>query len=439
MDTLSEQAGQPPGPQGGWFKNIRRQAGRVLKKLDPPERTEDAWRFTDLEQFRLERYQGDVHAAGPLPSAAQRGDARALDSGIMPAGYALALDGRQAELALGQQAKKAGVLLTSLSQAAITYPELVRQGLGSLLPARDYYAAASLAEHRDGLFLFVPEGVELSEPILGINWLASDGGLVSTRNLIIVERGASLVLDELYLSAPLSRPTLGFPVTELVVGEGARVRHAAWQHLAAQGRHMSRTLARVDRDARLDSLVVTTGGHTSRTWTEVSLAGPGAESRMLGVNMLGGDQRAEHWTVQDHLAHHTTSDLLYHSVVGGRARSVYNGSIRVAPGARGTNAFQENRNLLLSDAARALTIPQLEIQEDDVRCSHGATVGPLDLEQLFYMTARGIPPAEAERLLVLGFLGTVLEEASWAGLRQRLEASIRDRLDAEDKTEKENE
>ena len=431
METIQQDSRARHGLEADWLGETRDQARLAFSKLSPPGPREEVWRFTDLEQYRLERYQSpNQRQPGPLPGADKRGDARELDAGLTPAGYALALDGEQAELALGQEASDAGVILCSLSHAAVAYPELVREKLGALLPAADYYGAASMANHRDGLFLLVPEGVELSAPILGINWLATHGGLVATRNLIIVERGAHLTLDELHLSARLRGPTLGMPATELVLGEGARVRHAAWQQLGHQGRHMARTHARLGRDARLDSLVITTGGHTSRTWTEVALAGPGAESRMLGVSLLDGGQRAEHWTVQDHQAPHTKSDLLYHGVVAAEARSVYNGTIRVAPGARGTNAFQENRNLLLSDRARAHTIPQLEIAEDDVRCTHGATVGPLDPEQLFYMTARGISPAEAERLLVLGFLGTVLEEAAWSGLNQRLERTLRARLTA---------
>ncbi len=181
---------------------------------------------------------------------------------------------------------------------------------------------------------------------------------------------------------------------------------------------------------RLETLAVTLGGHTSRSWTEVVLAGPGAESRMLGAAFLEGSQHAEQWTVQDHQAPNTSSDLLYAGALNGTSRSVYHGTIRVQPGARGTNAYQSNRNLLLSSGSRANTNPQLEIQNEEVRCTHGATVGPIDPEQVFYLMARGIPRLEAERLLVLGFFDRVIQEGKWSGLEERLAHNIRARLNS---------
>ncbi len=412
-----------------WLEERRRTARDARDTLGPPGKWEELWRFTDLEQFRLDRYSQPTPCSGSLPSPQELEQAQEL-AGPPASGRVVHVNGLSVELELGREARRAGVIFTSLDHALAAYPDLLEQHLGRLLPADDYYSASSLAGLRGGTLLLVPAGVELSAPLLILNWIASSGIKVPLRNLVIVEPGARIVLDELHLSGPLWEPSLSFPVTELFVGAGASVRHAAWQELGPEGRHLSRLKARVERDARLETLAVTLGGHTSRSWTEVVLAGPGAESRMLGAAFLEGSQHAEQWTVQDHQAPNTSSDLLYAGALNGTSRSVYHGTIRVQPGARGTNAYQSNRNLLLSSGSRANTNPQLEIQNEEVRCTHGATVGPIDPEQVFYLMARGIPRLEAERLLVLGFFDRVIQEGKWSGLEERLAHNIRARLNS---------
>ena len=412
-------------PGEGWFERLRSRAAEALEQLTPPTRAEEQWRFTDLADYELGRYPLPGSSTS-LPSAKEVERASLLE--LDASGRIFLVDGAAEEVQLAAGARSAGVVFTTLEDANTRQPELLEQHLGRLHGLEDHHAASSLAHLRGGSLLYVPPGVQLDAPLVILNWTATSGARAPGRALVIAGQEASVTVVELHVSSPLWQPSLSFPVSEIFVGAGAKVRHAAWQDLHAEARHLSHLKARVERDGRFDALSVTLGGHSSRTWTDVALAGPGAESRMQGACFLDGEQKAEHWTVQDHQAPNTTSDLLYAVAASDTARSLYNGTIRVAEGARGTNAYQSSRNLLRHNGARAHANPQLEIVNNDVRCTHGATVGPLDEEALFYLRSRGIPRPEAERLMVLGFMDGVLEGASWSGLRQRLAENIRRRM-----------
>jgi Fe-S cluster assembly protein SufD len=248
------------------------------------------------------------------------------------------------------------------------------------------------------------------------------------RPLLIVEPGARVVICELAVSAPVSPAGLLDEVVELQVGEGAWVGWLRWQGLGRSGARLASTgAASLSRDAHLESLAVSLGGEYSRSVLQVALAGSGARSDLLGITFPTGHQRVEHWTLQDHRAPGTTSDLLYRSALADQARSLYYGTIRVQAGASRTDAYQQSRNLLLSSGARADTNPQLEIANNDVRCTHGATVGPIDEEQLFYLMSRGLPRHQAERLLVFGFFADVLARSAWSGVGPAGERALRQR------------
>jgi len=216
----------------------------------------------------------------------------------------------------------------------------------------------------------------------------------------------------------------------LFAAEDSQVGWVTWQDWGEGVRHLSTVKATLASGARLNTMMVTLGGEFSRTWKECQMAGEGSESTMLGLYFANRKQHFEHWTVQDHLAANTRSDLLYKGALDDQARTVYYGTIKVRPGARNTDAYQANRNLSLSRKAKADTNPQLEIENNDVRCTHGATVGQVDEEQLYYLMSRGIPRAEAERLLIFGFFNEVLGRAEWSGMHELLADSILRKLEA---------
>jgi Fe-S cluster assembly protein SufD len=385
------------GPE--WLREKRAAAWVRARELGLPSAEDETWRWSDLQALDAEQYRAPL----PVPWSGE----------------------------LSDEARRSGVILCDLQRAAADHEGLVREHLGALAPADDGLLARNLALHHGGSFLYVPRGVELHAPV-GLDSHVQAGAATHMRNLIVVEPGARLVVDERSVSDSLAAPALLHEVTELFLGEGSWVGWLQWQGLARSGaRQASFRRARLGRDAHLESLAVNLGAEYSRSWLEVSLDGTGARSDLLGIAYPTGTQRVESWTVQEHVAPHATSDLLYRAVLDDRARSLYYGTIRVKPGASRTDAYQANRNLLLSSGARADTNPQLEIANNDVRCTHGATVGPIDEEQLFYLMSRGLPRRVAERLLVLGFFGDVLARGAWSEAGPALEEALRERAHGE--------
>lgn len=416
-----------------WLQRRRQAAQQRLGQVPAPRRGDERWRYTDLSLLQLDSFSppalGASEQRGAVPEAA-RGWIDQLAS--MGPSRALQIGG-SASVALDAVAARAGVVLCELDQAARTHGKQLRQRLGALVPEDHFFGAHSMALHQGGLFLHVPAGVRLEQPVAVLVWLDEPGSANFWRNVVLVDRDARLDLTVIYASAGAvagQPPSLAVPVTELFVGQGARARWIDWQQWGAGVRHVGHMAAHLGPRARLTSAVVSLGGDLSRVETEVQLAGQGARAELLGATFPRGEQQMEHWTVQDHAAPDTWSELAYRGALDDAARSVYYGTIRVRPGARGTDAYQANRSLLLASGARADSNPQLEIENNDVRCTHGATVGPLDQEQLFYLMSRGIPLQEARRLVVQGFFDDVRERVAWSGLADRLASEIAARAGA---------
>jgi Fe-S cluster assembly protein SufD len=380
-----------------WLAQLRREAWERYESIPFPSGREEVWRYTDLKLLRPDQFEPQAMSSGATT--------------------------------LADKDRDAGVIACSLTQAVEQYDELLRPRLGALVGPEDPFTALSLSLHRGGHLVYVPAGVSVGEPIELKNTTESDGAALFPRTVLIVEDGAHVVFNDVFASRTTGRPSLFAPVTEVFVGKGARVGWVTWQDHSPGIRHLAHVKAHLDRDARLDTLVVTLGGDYSRTWEECVLAGEGAESNMLGLYFPHGEQRFEHWTLQDHAAPHTRSDLLYKGAVADTAQSVYYGTIKVRHGAAKTDAYQANRNLTLSPKAIAHTNPQLEIHNNDVRCTHGATVGRVNEEHMFYLMSRGIPRPEAERLIVFGFFNEVLGRVVWSGMQDRLADAIGARVE----------
>lgn len=412
-----------------WLDQLRRDAGDQLAQLAPPSGSEERWRYTPVERLLPASHGGAPpveHDGLELPAGAR--PLLALDEERPPGARIVQLDGRLAQRTLSREARDAGVIITSLERAAREHGPLVRSRLGRLAGADDYFSAASLASFRGGTFIHVPAGVALEAPLQALSWLRAAGAAHASRTVVVVDEGAMAVFTDLYGSPALSRESLAMPTVELYVGPRARVGWLTWQAWGSGAAGHCRLMARLAADAQLEAAVVTTGGDLVRTTTEVALAEPGARAELMGAFFPVGQQRFEHWTVQDHRAPHTRSDLAYRGALTGASRSLYYGTIRIHPGASTCDAYQNNRNLVLSSGARADTNPQLEIENNDVRCTHGATVGPLDPEQLYYLMSRGIPLARARELVVGGFLDGVIGRLGWSGQREGLRRAISARM-----------
>jgi Fe-S cluster assembly protein SufD len=412
------------GPQPDWLKEVRRKGASAFESIPLPAEKDKGWEFTDLSSFDPNAFElaegGDVELT-PSRTAVVRREGR---PGVRQ------VDGR-ADL-LGELPSD-GVVVTTLEAAVAEHPKLVEPLLGSLVLDRDKFSAQNTARWSGGAFIYVPRGVRVEVPIVLSAIQATASSHFPWRSLIVVEPEAEATVVEQYLSTENDLDGYFNPVTELFVGEGARVRYLCAQDLSERTWILGSQRAQVDRDGSLHWVGLGFGSGQGKLRMETDLRGRGADGRVTGAYVGHGSQHIDYDTTQEHAAPDTTSDLAFRGILRDKATAVWSGMIRVDPDAQRTDAFQESRNLLLSDGAHADAVPGLEIEANDVRCTHAATVARIDEEQLFYARSRGLHRAEAERLLVGGFLGVVsgrleaepfLQEAVSAALERELELAL---------------
>jgi Fe-S cluster assembly protein SufD len=322
-----------------------------------------------------------------------------------------------------------GVIVAPIERAAAEHGELLRRHLGSLIgPGDDVFVALNDAGFRRGAFVYVPRGVTVPAPISLTTVQAEEGTLLNQRTLVVLDEDAQAEVWEQYLSAEDGLDGVVNVVTELVVGQNARLRYVSGQGLSEKSWIFGAQRAEVGRDAALDWVALgfgSTGGHVRM---ETRLAGEGANARVTGAYAGHGRQHIDFDTTQEHAAPNTTSDLAFRGVLQARSSAVWKGNIIVDPGAQKTDAFQESRNLLISKRAHADAIPGLEIQANDVRCTHAAAVAQVDPEQLFYLRSHGLRPDEAKRLVIEGFLAALVERFEDGPVREVLTGALDRRL-----------
>ena len=306
-----------------------------------------------------------------------------------------------------------------------------RRALLRIVPEvdRHRFRALHAALWTGGVFLYVPAGVEVALPLVAHTWLGAAGGAVFPHTLVVAGPGSRVTLVDLLASAEGTTRQVATAVAELVVQEGAQVRYVAIRDWATPMWEVgSLVRARVGRDAAVHTLVVGLGGGVLKVDVESYLDGPGASSEMLGLYFAADGQHMDFHTLQEHAAPHTTSDLLYKGAVRDTAKTVFAGLIRVHWGAQKTNAFQSNRNLILSEGARADSIPKLEIMANDLRCTHGSATSRLHEDHIFYLMSRGLTRAQAVRMIVGGFFAEVFDRIPAQRLRAYLQARIADKM-----------
>ena len=318
-----------------------------------------------------------------------------------------------------------GVIFCDLDVAAAEHPDLVEPHLHRLVPSdRTKFTALHAAFRTGGTFLSVPPDTAVELPLQTLTWLDADGSAVFPHTLIVAGDGCELTFIDRMSSRALDR-AFSDAVTEIVVGAGAHVRYVSIQEWGAGVTHLGVQRAQVGRDAEFRSLAIGFGADLARAEAETVLSAPGGFSEMLGVFFAGREQHFDHRSLQDHVAPNCTSDLLYKGALKGASRAIYTGTVVIQKGAHLCNAYQTNRNVLLSETAKAHSVPNHEILSNDpVRCGHAASVGPVDEDQLFYLQSRGIPREEAERLIVFGFFAEVLDRVELEEIRRGLERAI---------------
>jgi Fe-S cluster assembly protein SufD len=321
-----------------------------------------------------------------------------------------------------------GVIVTTIAKALSDHSELVGSRLGSLVDDDDPFVALNDAGYRHGAFVYVPRGVAVEQPISVSSIQARSGTLLNQRTLIVLEEGAEAEVWEQYLSGESELDGVFNTVVELIVGDNARLRYICGQALSERSWIFGAQRAEVGRDASLDWVALGFGSARGHVRMETRLAGEGAEARVTGAYATHGRQHIDFDTTQEHAAPNTTSDLAFRGVLQGRSTAVWKGNIIVDPGAQKTDAFQESRNLLISKRAHADAIPGLEIQANDVRCTHAAAVAQVDPEQLFYLRSHGLGEDIAKRLVIEGFLSALVERFEQGPVRERLAAALEQRL-----------
>jgi len=300
--------------------------------------------------------------------------------------------------------------------------------LYSLVGWDEKFAAHNAAMWKHGLLVHVPRGVIVEKPLYVRIANGVEGGALFWRLLVVAEPESRFAVVEEYASSSTQLTSYSNAAVEIVVQDGAKVEYVSVQNFSRATWHFASHHARVERDAELDWVAGGFGSAKGKVRIQNDLAGPGATSRVTGAYFADGTQHLDYDTFQEHIAPHTTSDFAFKGALRDEARAVWRGMIRVEEGAQKTNAYQENRNLLLSKTAHADSIPGLEILANDVRCTHGATLGQVDREQLFYLMSRGLPHAEAERLIVRGFFQDVLDRVELEPVRDALAAALDARI-----------
>ncbi len=379
----------------GWLTDLREQARARFGEIPLPVQKDKGWEFTDLSSFDPDGWDS--------PGEGDLGVQPARDA-VVPAEGAGVLQVDGTATARGDIPD--GVVVCTLAEAVTEHPALVEPHLGALVQDRDKFAAQNTATWRGGLFVHVPAGVAVADPIVASVIQATTGAL-PWRSLIVIEAGAQATVAEQWLSSDAALDGYFNPVAEVVVGEGASLQYLCVQDLSERAWILGSQRAQVARDASLHWVGLGLGSGQGKLRMETDINGAGASARVTGAYAVHGTQHIDYDTTQEHAAPHTTSDLAFRGVLRDRATAVWSGMIKVDKGAQRTDAFQESRNLLLTDGAHADAIPGLEIEANDVRCTHAATVARLDEGQLFYLQTRGLNRAEAEQMLVGGFLEVI--------------------------------
>lgn len=408
-----------------WLRELRLAAFAAYERLPVPATRLEEWRYTDPRMLKWDMVEPADTSARSMAPATAGDDPGALLDAPPASGRVLQLGGGITRVELDETLKQKGVVLLDLAVAAREHGDLVRPHLARVIASDSgKFAALNTAFWSAGVFLYVPRGVRVDEPIRIVRWVGDGGLAYFPRLLMVAAEGSRVGVVEELVSPDLPEPAFSCGAVEIQASAAAEAQLVSVQRWG-RGVHslaMQRTTA--GRDASVDTLVVNLGGSVARAEATASLDGPGARADLLGLYFAEADQHFDHETRQEHRVPHASSDLLYKGALDGQSRGVFRGLIKVFPKAQRTDAYQTNRNLILSREAEATSLPNLEIEADDVRCSHASTVGQLDREELFYIMSRGVPRREAERLVVFGFFADVLDRVPMPDVVQELRASI---------------
>ena len=407
-----------------WLAQRRRAAWDAFESMPwPSSQRDEDWRRTDISGLRAERFLPLVDVDGGMAAAM----AQSWDIAEPNAAFAMDAPNVGPAVSDADALLAQGVIITTLEEAAALHPELVQRALARVAIDESKFIALWNALWRGGVFVYVPRGVEALAPVWIAHPASGDQRAVIPATVVLLDDASSLTVVDAYASPPGTNELFSDAVTMLDIGRDAQLDYILLQQWGERVWHVATHRATLAANARLHFFGATLGSHVQKSYWEALLDGAGSEADLAGVCFAEQDQHIDHQSLQAHRAPDTRSDLLLKVAVRDKARSVYSGLIDVAPEAVHADGYVQNRNLLLSEGAKADSVPRLEIKANDVRCGHGATAGHIDEEQRFYFQSRAVARADADALIVRGFLADVIKRVPHPGVG-RLIASL---LDAE--------
>jgi Fe-S cluster assembly protein SufD len=403
-----------------WLTTIRRNAWADFQSMEWPSPRDENWMRSEIRGFRINKFSPNIEENVSIPETT----AVRLLKGVNAAGSLRSINGIVTHEELDPTFSEKGVIVGSLSRCAREHTQLVQTHLNSLVsPKTDRFSALQSAMWTDGYFIYVPRNVVVDRPI-HIHAAMGDGSVDMSHTLIILEEGAEATV--LFECASPSESASGFHcgAVELVQKGNSHLRFVSLQDWGQNVWQFAHQRASVGRDATIQWTVAAMGARFAQVDQRVALVEPGARSQVNGVMFTRDRQHLVFNTLQHHIAPHCTSDFLYKTVLQDRSRTVWRGMIKVNEGAQKTDGYQRNDNLMLSDSARSDSIPGLEINADDVRCTHGSTSGRVDEELIFYAQSRGFTRAEAVRMIVTGFFQQIFDRITIESVREALSDAI---------------
>jgi len=407
-----------------FLKNYRAGAWISYENTRMPNTGDEPWRRTDLRKLDAPSFQiptnGKISDISTVP-----GELLEPLVGDKQAGQIILTPG-ETTVELDVELKKQGVIFCDLAAAEMEHGELLQKIMGQVVKSDEgKFAALAAALSDSGVLVYVPKDVKVDLPLHSILWGPGSNLAYFSHILIWLEEGAELTyVHEAASPSEAGGQTMHAGLVEIHVSPRANLRFVELQSWGDHVWNFTHKRARVDRDGNLDWVFAAVGSHLTKDFSDLDLIGEGAFGRMSGFYFTDGTQHLDHDTQQNHMAPNTTSDLLFKGALKETSRSVWQGMIYVAPDAQKTDGYQANRNLVLSSKARADSIPGLEIMADDVRCTHGATAGKIDPDELFYLLSRGIERADAEQLIVEGFFDPIMQRIPFPGVQDRLRRAI---------------
>ena len=405
-----------------WLVEQRRAAWETFGALPWPSQQDEEWMRTDIRMFKLDKFSlASETSHTPRPAV--------LAAGVELAGQCSSIDGVCQSHSLDPELAAKGVIFGSLAELVQQHGDLIQKHLlhHCVDPHQDRFAALHTAFWNSGVFLYVPRGVTIDKPLHSYSAM-SDGGSDFGHTLVILEDGAEATLLSESGSAHDNAAGLHCGAVELIVGANAHLRYVNLQDWGQSVWHFAHQKAKVGKDSTLQWTVGALGSKLSKVNQHVALVGEGAHSQVNGVMFTENRQHLSYHTLQHHQAPNCTSDFLYKAALQDSSRTVWRGMIKVDEEAQKTDGYQRNDNLLLSTKARADSIPGLEIEADDVRCTHGSTSGKVDEELIFYACSRGFSRKEAIQMIVTGFFQQIFDRVSIASVREALGLAIARRV-----------